>query len=126
MLNNNEVIQNFFPYITPNMISKTIINKLQYHKDSGFVVYKDVKSHLIADFGKIGPTYLPGHAHADTLSFELAVNGDRVIVNSGTSEYGNSKERLRQRGTSAHSTVEIDNRISIVHIFIDGHCLISW
>jgi uncharacterized heparinase superfamily protein len=87
---------------------KTIIDKLQYHKDSGFVVYKDVKSHLIADFGKIGPTYLPGHAHADTLSFELAVNGHRVIVNSGTSEYGNSKERLRQRGTSAHSTVEID------------------
>jgi uncharacterized heparinase superfamily protein len=87
---------------------KTIIDKLQYHKDSGFVVYKDLKSHLIADFGKIGPTYLPGHAHADTLSFELAVNGHRVIVNSGTSEYGNSKERLRQRGTSAHSTVEID------------------
>lgn len=83
--------------------------KLQHHKNSGFIVYKDSKSHLIADFGKIGPNYLPAHAHADTLSFELAVNGERVIVNSGTSVYGNSKERLRQRGTAAHSTVEIDN-----------------
>lgn len=82
---------------------------LEYHVNSGFVVYKDLKSHLIADFGKIGPNFLPGHAHADTLSFELAVNGERVIVNSGTSVYGNSKERLRQRGTSSHSTVEIDN-----------------
>jgi uncharacterized heparinase superfamily protein len=88
---------------------KSIIDELHYHKDSGFVVYKNLKSHLIADFGKIGPDYLPGHAHADTLSFELAVNGERVIVNSGTSVYGNSKERLRQRGTAAHSTVEIDN-----------------
>lgn len=83
--------------------------KLQHHKNSGFIVYKDLKSHLIADFGKIGPNHLPGHAHADCLSFELAVNGERVIVNSGTSVYGNSKERLRQRGTAAHSTVEIDN-----------------
>ena len=83
--------------------------KLLHHKNSGFIVYKDFKSHLIADFGKIGPNYLPGHAHSDTLSFELAVNGDRVVVNSGTSVYGNSKERLRQRGTAAHSTIEIDN-----------------
>jgi uncharacterized heparinase superfamily protein len=76
------------------------------------VVFKDSKSHLIADIGNIGPDYLPGHAHADTLSFELAINGDRLIVNSGTSVYGDSHERLRQRGTSAHSTIEIDNQNS--------------
>jgi uncharacterized heparinase superfamily protein len=52
---------------------------------------------------------LPGHAHADTLSFELAINDQRVIVNSGTSLYGISNERARQRSTSAHSTVEVDN-----------------
>ncbi len=83
-------------------------NKFYIHNESGFVVYKDEKSHLIADFGKIGPDYLPGHAHADTLSFELAVNGDRIVVNSGTGIYGSSIDRLFQRGTSAHSTVEID------------------
>ncbi len=83
-------------------------NKLYIHNESGFVVYKDEKAHLIADFGKIGPDYLPGHAHADTLSFELAVNGERVIVNSGTSLYGSSVDRLLQRGTGAHSTVQID------------------
>lgn len=49
----------------------------------------------------MGPDYLPGHAHADTLSFEWSLFGQRVLVNSGTSEYGLSPERLRQRGTTA-------------------------
>jgi uncharacterized heparinase superfamily protein len=63
---------------------------------------------LICDCGAIGPDYLPGHAHADTLSFELSIAGRRVVVNSGTSQYGTDAERQRQRGTSAHSTVMID------------------
>jgi uncharacterized heparinase superfamily protein len=84
------------------------LKTLHYHRESGFIVYKDSKSHLIADIGKIGPDYLPGHAHADTLSFELAVKGERIIVNSGTSVYGASKERLQERSTRAHSTVQID------------------
>lgn len=89
-----------------------IKNSFYYHKESGFIIYNDDKTHLIADCGKIGADYLPGHAHADTLSFELAVNKERVIVNSGTSLYGNSKERHFQRGTSRHSTVQIDNENS--------------
>ena len=94
--------------IVPNLD----VPKFSYHKSSGFVVYRDNGFHLIADLGKVGPDYLPGHAHADTLSFELAIKGQRVIVNSGTSVYGSTKERLRQRGTSAHSTVQIDNQDS--------------
>ena len=60
----------------------------------------------------VGPDYLPGHAHADTLSFELSLFGRRVIVNSGTAEYGLGPERLRQRGTPAHSTVTVAGRDS--------------
>lgn len=86
--------------------------KFNYFKDSGFVVFKNETVHLIADIGNIGPDYLPGHAHADSLSFELAIKGQRVIVNSGTGEYGLSQERLRQRSTSAHSTIELDGKSS--------------
>ena len=89
-----------------------IINEdknLNYHSESGFIVYKNSNNHLIADVGHVGPTYLPGHAHADTLSFELAIQGQRIIVNSGTSVYGSSPERHRQRSTVAHSTIEIDD-----------------
>ncbi len=80
-----------------------------HFSESGFVIFKNEDFHLITDIGKVGPDYLPGHAHADTLSFELAIQGQRLIVNSGTSEYGLSNERLRQRSTSAHSTIEVDH-----------------
>jgi uncharacterized heparinase superfamily protein len=63
---------------------------------------------LLADVAAIGPDYLPGHAHADTLSFELSLHGRRVLVNSGTSVYGIGPERMRQRSTAAHNTVELD------------------
>jgi len=86
--------------------------KFNYFKESGFVVFKDDNIHLIADVGNIGPDYLPGHAHADSLSFELALKGQRIIVNSGTGEYGLSEERLRQRSTSSHSTIELDDKSS--------------
>lgn len=76
--------------------------------DSGYLRAEVGDAVLLADVGEIGPDYLPGHAHADTLSFELSVFGQRVVVNSGTSEYGLGAERLRQRGTAAHSTVQID------------------
>jgi uncharacterized heparinase superfamily protein len=86
--------------------------KFNYFRDSGFVVFKNEMVHLIADIGDIGSDYLPGHAHADSLSFELAIKGKRIIVNSGTGEYGLSQERLRQRSTSAHSTIELDGTSS--------------
>ncbi|MCK9202618.1 MAG: heparinase II/III family protein [Gallionella sp.] len=76
--------------------------------ESGYVRMQKGDAMLIADVGEIGPDYLPGHAHADTLSFELSVFGQRLVVNSGTSEYGLGAERLRQRSTAAHSTVQID------------------
>ena len=67
---------------------------------------------LLIDVAKIGPDYLPGHAHADTLSYELSVFGRRVVVNSGTSCYGLGPERKWERSTAAHNTVEIDGQDS--------------
>ena len=75
--------------------------------ESGFVRMQKGPAVVIADVGSVGPDYLPGHAHADTLSFELSLYGSRVLVNSGISEYGTSDERLRQRGTAAHNTVVV-------------------
>ncbi len=66
----------------------------------------------LLDVARVGPDYQPGHAHADTLSFEWSWGTDRVLVNSGTSCYGRSAERLRQRSTSAHNTVEVDGQNS--------------
>ncbi|MCX8500525.1 MAG: alginate lyase family protein [Alphaproteobacteria bacterium] len=79
---------------------------------SGMGVLKNFTATMIADVGSIAPDYLPAHAHAETLCFELSVSNFRLIVNSGIGEYGRSAERLRQRGTAAHSTLRLDGRNS--------------
>jgi uncharacterized heparinase superfamily protein len=88
------------------------VEPLQWLRDSGYVRACVGPAHLLCDCGAVGPTYLPGHAHADTLSFELSLHGQRLIVNSGTSQYGLSAERQRQRGTAAHNTVVVDGQDS--------------
>jgi uncharacterized heparinase superfamily protein len=80
--------------------------------DSGFARLAQGDVMVIADLARIGPDYLPGHAHADTLSFEMSLFGQRLFVNSGTSEYGIGPERLRQRGTAAHTTVTVADQNS--------------
>jgi uncharacterized heparinase superfamily protein len=86
------------------IIAKTnnIVKSINYYR-----LTKD-RITLIADAGVIGPNYQPGHAHADTLSFELSIDKQRVLVNSGISSYI-GHDRKYQRGTSAHNTVSIDN-----------------
>lgn len=81
---------------------------VRHFADSGYVRLEQGGAVVLLDVARIGPDYLPGHAHADTLSFELSLFGQRVVVNSGTSRYGLGPERLRQRGTAAHCTVEVD------------------
>jgi len=83
-----------------------------YLEKSGYIRLQNSDTVAILDCAPIGPDYQPGHAHADTLSFELSVAGHRLLVNSGVSTYEDCPERLRQRGTAAHNTVMIDNKDS--------------
>jgi uncharacterized heparinase superfamily protein len=89
-------------------INQPIINL----NDSGFTRLQVENLVLILDRAAVGPNYLPGHAHADTFSFELSLFNKRVIVNSGTSTYEKNIERHLQRSTSSHSTVVIDGKNS--------------
>ena len=77
-------------------------------QNSGYVVVKSDEYSLIADLAQVGPSYQPGHAHADTLSYEFSLGNQRVFVNSGISVYGLNEERLRQRKTAAHNTVVVN------------------
>lgn len=80
--------------------------------DSGYIRLDARNAVAFLDVAPIGPDYLPGHAHADTLSFELSLFGERMIVNSGTSQYGSGPLRLAERGTAAHNTVVIEDENS--------------
>jgi uncharacterized heparinase superfamily protein len=79
---------------------------------SGYVRIRAGSAYLVCDCAAVGADHLPGHAHADALSFELSLAGRRVFVNSGTSQYGGGAERQRQRGTAAHNTVVVDGEDS--------------
>lgn len=80
--------------------------------DSGYVRVSRGAAVALLDVAPIGPDYLPGHAHADSLSMELSIAGRRVVVNGGTSCYGVGARRLHERSTVAHSTVEVAGQSS--------------
>ncbi len=86
--------------------------RITHLEDTGYIRVDCAGMAAFLDAAPIGPDYLPGHAHADTLSFELSLGRQRVIVDSGVSRYGEGPERLRQRGTTAHNTVAIDGQDS--------------
>jgi uncharacterized heparinase superfamily protein len=85
---------------------------MHHYQASGYVAAHLADQFAIMDVANIGPEYIPGHAHADTLSFEWSLKGQRVLVNSGTSVYGVNEERLRQRQTAAHNTVVVNGEDS--------------
>jgi uncharacterized heparinase superfamily protein len=87
--------------------SQSATSPLSYLAASGYVRMQQGLAAVLFDVGRVGPDYLPAHAHADTLSFELSLEGRRVLVNSGTSTY-NGPLRLWQRGTAAHNSVTVD------------------
>ena len=80
--------------------------------DSGYLRVESGPAVALLDVAPVGPDYLPGHGHADTLSFELSLGGTRLVVNGGTSCYGEGAQRQRERATSAHSTVEVGGESS--------------
>ncbi|MCB1590758.1 MAG: alginate lyase family protein, partial [Xanthomonadales bacterium] len=79
---------------------------------SGYLRLSHGPATLFLDCARIGPDYLPGHAHADQLSFELSIGARRVLVNTGIDRYGTDAERVRQRGTAAHNCVVVDGQDS--------------
>jgi uncharacterized heparinase superfamily protein len=90
----------------------SLTDGLRIRGEVGYVRWQLGDCVALLDIAAVGPDYLPGHGHADTLSYELSLFGQRVFVNSGTSCYGVSDERLRQRGTAAHNTVMVDGENS--------------
>lgn len=82
-------------------------NSLAIYPQSGYYRIKNNKNYLIFDCGDIGPDENPGHAHCDTLSYELSYHNQRWLVNSGTYSYHN-KLRNEFRSTAAHNTLRVN------------------
>lgn len=75
---------------------------------SGFERLLARRTLVITDVG--APTALSAdHAHGGTLSFEMSVDGQRMIVNCGAHTGGDEVWRDAMRATAAHSTAAVDN-----------------
>lgn len=75
--------------------------------DTGYFRWNSPDYQVFGDVAPIGPDYIPGHAHADMLSFEMLVGADAVILHTGTSTYDVGARRALERGTAAHNTVQL-------------------
>lgn len=80
--------------------------------DSGYFVMRNTvgktTSYLLFDCGPIGPAHSPAHAHADTLSFELVVGDQAMLIDPGVYEYKAGQWRNQFRSTQFHNTVTVD------------------
>ena len=76
---------------------------------SGIFGYRAGRDGLLITCGDIGPTYQPGHAHCDLLSYELMLDGRRLVVDAGVCEYAPGALRRYARATASHNTCTVDD-----------------
>jgi hypothetical protein len=75
--------------------------------DTGFAFLRRERLWLAFRCGPLAPRFLPAHAHADALSFQLWIDGTPLVVDPGTSTYEAGAQRDRDRSTAAHATVSV-------------------
>ena len=67
--------------------------------------------HCLVDAGELGYLALAAHGHADALSFTLSLEGEKLVVDSGTYTYHfDPVAREYFRSTRAHNTVTVDGQ----------------
>ena len=81
-------------------------------KESGYRKFSTPRYECVVDVGAIGPLYIPGHAHADTLNFVLNVDGKPLLVDTAISTYEKNSRRDEERSTKAHNSVVVNCRNS--------------
>ena len=75
--------------------------------EGGFQRLQAGRSVVIVDCGAPAPAKIDRFAHAGTLSFELSVGRDRMIVNCGAAPAAGGEWHDASRATAAHSTLVI-------------------
>jgi hypothetical protein len=71
--------------------------------ESGYAKMWNDSFCLIMDAGPMGPDEVIGHGHADFLSFELSVRGERMIVDPGLASTAGGPARMWTRSAQSHN-----------------------
>ena len=78
-------------------------------QECGYRKWDVGKFEVIIDVGDVKATYQPGHTHADTFNYELRINGNPFIIDTGISTYNKTERRQYERSSMAHNTVVVNN-----------------
>lgn len=81
-------------------------------QSSGYRKYSDENLEAFVDVGPLAIDYQPGHAHADTFNFILYAKGKPVLVDPAVSTYEINDTRKRERATSSHNTITVNDKNS--------------
>jgi len=77
---------------------------------SGYRIIRNSRMEVLFDVGDIGPHYIPGHAHSDTLNIVAHLDKQPLLVDTGISTYEKNQLRQEERSTKAHNTVVVDGQ----------------
>lgn len=77
---------------------------------SGFYVVRWKQGALIVKTSGPEPAYLPAHSHADPFSYELSIQEQRFVVDTGVHGYAESPWRAYCRSGRAHNIALVDGR----------------
>lgn len=84
--------------------------KISSYKDGGITLIRNNKLLIGIDHGPLGFNPLAAHGHADSLSFQIIINGEKLLIDPGTYIYHiNRNKRDYYRSTINHNTVCINN-----------------
>lgn len=85
-------------------------NKNEIAKTVGdYWIHRRANDMLLFDAGPVAAEQLPAHGHCDLLNVVGAVNGRRLIVDSGNSSYDLDNVRTYCRSSVAHNVLTIDD-----------------
>ncbi|MBF0466228.1 MAG: heparinase II/III family protein [Nitrospirae bacterium] len=84
-------------------------DSFEFFENSGyFIRHWGGGFYFIIDSGSPSPEYQPGHSHCDSMSYELSLAGQRVIVDTGVGSYQDPSVRNYCRRTAAHNLPVIE------------------
>ncbi|RIL11942.1 MAG: hypothetical protein DCC75_01385 [Proteobacteria bacterium] len=84
----------------------SVSNQKAYLENSGLCVFRSARIGVVFDVGRLGPDFLLGHAHNDTLSILIYYEGQPILTDSGCAHY-QGPLRHYFRSAKSHNVVMI-------------------
>ena len=79
-----------------------------FYTEIGNYIYKNNKIYLLFDIGNPEPFFRPGHAHNSVFHYDLYLDNEPILCDSGVFEYESTSMRNLLRSTESHNTIQVN------------------